>query len=279
MQRTRVLFLLMVICAILITPVLAATDWGTPDHVSPVDQYVTRSYDYVLDGKQDSLSLALSMKLHKEYLGKEPQGFFPDNRSYFLAYMNDPDQQPYIKTLADEIRAETGNTDDQARIATSLVQHITFENGSKYRYPYEVLYEGSGVCGEKSILLATLLRELGYRSSIMYFIPENHMTAGISCPSPFDFKGSGYCMIETTHAVIITDETSFMSSGQTGWSIPEITQTSEGISFNSVKNEYYDARTGITLQSKIKTAQDGGRRLPSSDIHRWYELQSKYDLS
>jgi len=37
-----------------------------------------------------------------------------------------------------------------------------------------VLYEDKGVCGEKSLLLAYLLRELGYGVVLFEFKPENH---------------------------------------------------------------------------------------------------------
>lgn len=272
MRRVLVIVALVLFCAVIISPVLA-------DSNDSSGQYITRSYDYVLDGRQGTLSLALSTELHDDYLTKKPTWDISDNASYFLSYLNDPTQNQYIKTLAYEIREETGNPDDQARIATSLVQHITYEKGTKYRYPYEVLYQSNGVCGEKSMLLAALFKELGFKSSVLYFVPENHMAAGISCPAPYDFKGSGYCIIEATHSYIITDETAFWTnSGQVDWSMPEVIGTSEGRSLDSSENDYNDARTLIHLKLEIYAAREAGRTLSSEDYQRWYQIKGKYDL-
>jgi hypothetical protein len=263
---------LFVFLAVIITPVLADSD-NSPG------QYITRSYNYVLDGRQGTLSLALSTELHDNYLTKKPTWDISDNASYFLSYLNDPAQKQYVKTLADEIREETGNPDEQARIATSLVQHITYEKGTKYRYPYEVLYQGNGVCGEKSMLLAALLRELGFKSSVLYFVPENHMAAGIACQAPYDFKGSGYCIIEATHPYIITDETAFWTNSRTvDWSMPEVIGISEGRSLDSSENDYNDARELINLKLEIYAAREAGRTLSSEDYQRWYQIKNKYDL-
>lgn len=180
--------------------------------------------------------------------------------------------------MTDEIRNESGNSDDQARIAISLVQHIPYKEESLHRYPYEVLYEGSGVCQEKSILLVALLRELGFKSSVMYFIPENHMAVGISCPESYAFKVSGYCLVQATNAMIVTDDTPFLGS-EKDWSIPEIIQTSDGRSFDSAKSEYSDARTWIQLQTASKAARENGTILSRADNLRWYQLQKKYDLN
>jgi hypothetical protein len=279
MRRILSILVLLCFCTIVITPVFAEATSGKSASDHSPGGYITRSYNYILDGNPGTVSLALSTKLQEEYRLREAPWYIQDNSSYFLSSLNDMDQRHYIEVLADGIRAETQDPDDQARIATSLVQHITYEQGTAYRYPYEILYEGSGVCGEKSILLAALLRELGSNASVMYFVPENHMTAGISCPAPFDFQGSGYCMIETTHGVIITDDTSFQSDGIMNWSVPEITQTSEGISFTSAKNDYYDARSWIALQAESKASREAGKIFPTVDKQRWYQLQSKYDLT
>ncbi len=76
--------------------------------------------------------------------------------------------------------------DDQAGIAISLVQKIpydyekmyrcgwtcqgrTFVSGIPPRYPYQVLYDGRGVCGEKSSLLALLLKEFGFGVVLLEF--------------------------------------------------------------------------------------------------------------
>ncbi|MFA4849407.1 MAG: hypothetical protein WC626_06740, partial [Methanoregula sp.] len=82
MRWVLVIVALALFFAVIISPVLAdSNDSG---------QYITRSYDYVLDGRQGTLSLALSTELHDDYLTKKPKWDINDNASYFLSYMNDP---------------------------------------------------------------------------------------------------------------------------------------------------------------------------------------------
>jgi hypothetical protein len=63
MPRVQLIVVLIVFCAVIITPVMADTNDSS-------NQYITNSYNYVLDGRQGTLSLALLTKLHDEYLIK-----------------------------------------------------------------------------------------------------------------------------------------------------------------------------------------------------------------
>ncbi len=281
MRLILILCTALILCTTIFTPVLAVTTNGMDTSYGSTDGYITRHYDYVLDGNQGTLPIALSTKLYSAYREENPRQkrawAYVDNASFFLTYLNEYNQNRYFEALADEIRKKTDNPDDQARIAISLVQHIPYIKGSPYRYPYEVLYDGSGVCFEKSLLLAALLKELGYKSSVLYFIPENHLAVGISCPEPYDFRGTGYCLVQATNPIIMTDETPFAGSGE-NWSSPEIIRTSDGHSLDSVRTEYIDARTLILLQSERTAARGNGTTLPIADNPRWSELQAKYDL-
>ncbi|MDO8565860.1 MAG: hypothetical protein Q7S04_01570 [Candidatus Moranbacteria bacterium] len=70
----------------------------------------------------------------------------------------------------------------------------------KITYPYEVLYENTGVCQDKSYLAYALLKKLGYGVAIFLFPdPEdNHMAIGVKCPLQYSNYASGYCFVETT---------------------------------------------------------------------------------
>nr|WP_321353339.1 hypothetical protein [uncultured Methanoregula sp.] len=271
MARASPVLLLLLICVLLLVPVQAASE-------DSASGFVSRSFNYVLDGRPGTLSLGMSTELYNGYLGMKPSRDPRDNASYFLAYMNEPLQKPYVAEMAGEVREVTPNPDDQARVAASLVQHITYEKGEKYRYPYEVLYEGGGVCGEKSMLMASLFGDLGFKSAVLYFVPENHMTAGIACPPPYDFRNTGYCMIEANHVYVITDETTFESAGQVGWSEPEVIPVSGGRSLESVQSDFNDAREWIALKTKIRETREAGTTLSSDEYQRWSQLKSKYDL-
>jgi hypothetical protein len=246
----------------------AALPAGTKEH----------TFAYVINGVKDTVSIPMSDSMYADYAKKSDPGYKPPydaatNSSYYRAYMEDPDQQPAIVELARAIQEKTPVADDQARIAVSLVQHIPYKEGGKqYRYPYEVLYKNQGVCGEKSMLLALLLKDLGSGSSVFYFLPEDHMAAGIKASSPYDFRNSGYAFIEATEPYIITDSlTDNLAQGKFT-STMEITPAGTGKALESIAGDYGDARQWAGLEAKIKS-------LSPSENEAWKVLNAKYDLS
>jgi hypothetical protein len=251
---------------ILVTP--ATFPAGTNEH----------TFAYVLNGVKGTVSVPLSDSVYANYQKKpDPAWKSPynanSNSSYYRAYVDDPEQQSAIAVLAQAIQEKTPDRDDQARIAVSLVQHIPYKEGGKqYRYPYEVLYKNQGVCGEKSMLLALLLKDLGFGSCVFYFLPEDHMIAGIKVSSPYDFRNSGYAFIEATEPYIISDSMTDILAQWKFTSTMEITPVGTGIALQSIASDYNDARQWASLAVK-------GKPLSTSDYQNWQALDTKYDLS
>ena len=126
---------------------------------------------------------------------------------------------------------------------------MLFRSINYSRYPYEVIYDNEGVCGEKSELLAFLLREMGYGVVFFYNKLENHESIGIKCPKKFSLDDSGYCFIETTGPSIITDsEIEYEGVGKLS-SKPELIPISDGDSLGDDLYEYKDAKELINLRS------------------------------
>jgi len=160
-----------------------------------------------------------------------------------------------IQNLAPDDRIQ------QVRIAINIVQNIPYGFSEKTvffagqevnysRYPYEVLYENKGICGEKSTLLAFLLKELGYGVSIFYFADENHEAAGIECLGDNSFYGSGYCFIETNGPSIITDSSMIFEGGVKLETPPEVILISRGLPLPKDMYEYKDAKTLKDIREK-----------------------------
>ena len=122
-----------------------------------------------------------------------------------------------VQTLAEKIRARGEehklNENQMVEFVAAFVQTIPYDQGKlerresglagateKITYPYEVLYDNTGVCQDKSYLAYSLLKELGYGVAIFLFPdPEdNHMAVGVQCPLQYSNYDSGYCFIETT---------------------------------------------------------------------------------
>jgi len=125
-------------------------------------------------------------------------------------------ERPLGENSIQEIARKTKNlgeekklTEDQiVELVLSFVQAIPYDDAKadsilgsgqeSINYPYETLFLKSGVCSDKSILAASILRELGYGTALFTYEAEKHMALGIKCPLEYSHNNSGYCYAETT---------------------------------------------------------------------------------
>jgi len=235
----------------------------TKNQLNWVTQYETgpkeNAFEYVLRGSPGIINFTVYKGVN-DYFAGLPRVYYyygvpPSDRDLELRFIDDEKQKKYIQQLVEIIKSKTNNSDDQVRIAVSLVQKIPYDwegfysGNLKNRYPYQVLYDKKGVCGEKSRLLAVILKELGYGVALFKFEAENHMAVGIKCPIQYSYYNSGYCFIETARPAIITDsQEQYIGVGKLH-STPEIMEISDGKSFNSVAEEYLDAQEWIKINN------------------------------
>jgi hypothetical protein len=252
----------------------------------------SKSFAYILRGKSGSIDVNLYSGVYNEILSQPSPVWCTrynsdsspctseETRQYNLKYLDNPVPKKYLDGLVSSIKSKTSNKDDQARIAINLVQQIPYDYSRLYstnfkgRSPYEVLYENKGVCGEKSKLLAYLLRELGYGVVLFEFSSENHMAVGIKSPVQYSYKNSGYAFIESTSPTIPTDsEGDYVGAGKLT-STPQIIQVSDGSSFSSISEEYQDS---IAFNRLVKLVEEGETLSPEE--HRQYEIMAwKYGV-
>lgn len=248
----------------------------------------TREFKYCYNGHTESITFTVYGGL-KEYLSKLPRtSSCSDTDCYFREIvpkvLDEPNQLEEVRKLVELIKSKSPYENEQARIAISLVQMIPYDYdklfsfGSVWRYPYEVLYDYEGVCMEKSLLLALLLKELGFGVVLLDYEYEDHMAVGIKCPNQYAnyiYEGIGYCFVETTVPSIVTD----MSGDYIGVgklvSRPRIIFVSDGISFDASK-EYNDAREWQRL-NEIADANNG--YLNWGDYEKWSMLADKYCIT
>ena len=215
---------------------------------------------YIVDGEKKTLDFTVYKGL-ADHLSALPQGISytsgekPLRADFSFKKINEEEQRKLLLPLVIKIQNLAPNDKvEQARIAISLVQNLQYgfsnktENffGNKVnysRYPYEVLYESQGICGEKSELLAFLLREIGYGVVLFYNQEENHESLGIKCPVKESYRETGYCFVETTGPSIITDDSIEYVGGIKLESEPEIIFISDGESLPENIPEYKDAET------------------------------------
>ena len=222
-------------------------------------------YDYLVSSEDSSVA---------SYIGQQPS---PEeiNRIVTLRYINENIEKGELHNLVSAIKQNTPNEDDQVRIAISLVQNIPYDwnafttNSAQWKYPYEVLYSDTGVCGQKSLLLVCLLRELGYGCSILEF--PNHAAIGIACPSQYAYY-SGYAFVESTTPTIITDcYEDYVGAGKLPSSPSYVIVIQDGKVMNSVSEEYQDCQTYRSLINM-------GSVLDESHYTQWQTIVSKYGI-
>ncbi len=248
------------------------------------------SLDYVLRGENGTINFVVYGGL-ANYLSKLPRsikmenGEIPSKQDFKIKKLNEEEQGYLLLPLITEIQNLVEDEKDQVRVAISMIQKIPFGASEKIikisgstlnygRYPYEVLYDEQGVCGEKSELLAFILREMGYGVAFLYYPLENHEAIAVKCPRIHSVRWSGYCFIETTGPSIMTDdEIEYVGVGKLS-SEPEVIVISHGKSIGVWWYEFWDANSLIRARNLIKKDS----LFASLTYNQVHKLSEKYGL-
>ena len=238
----------------------------------------TINYPYVLRGKPGSIRFDAYRGVN-DYLSTRHPTPFRIEREYWIQFINESVQDRYLHQLAGNIRAAESEPDNQVRTAISMVQQIPYADYSfdtAAKYPYHVLYHQDGDCDEKSLLLAYILRDLGYGVALFEFEQESHMAVGIRAPDQYCYRDTGYAFIETTVPAIPTDAGGeYGDSGKKLTSKPKVFVIAEGDSFESIWREHTDAVEWNKIQDKV---QSEGPKLDSYSYGRYRNLAQTYGM-
>jgi len=216
----------------------------------------------------------------------------PSRLDFKLKNIDDEEQRHLLLPLAKEIQNIAPDDEvEQVRIAVSLVQNIEWGWSDKTlnfgglklnysRYPYEVLFDKQGICGEKTELMAFLLRELGFGVAFFYNQQENHESIGIKCPIEESWYNSGYCFVETSGPAIITDTGIEYVGGLTLRSEPEVFVISEGKSLPDNLYEYENAKDFMNIRNDLKYGKiyNPFKIIKYSSFNEKYGLAKTYNL-
>ncbi|MCB9232576.1 MAG: hypothetical protein H6581_12975 [Bacteroidia bacterium] len=141
------------------------------------------------------------------YQGHRP----PPNwkEEFYKMFLTHPADESACESVLGELRKlKPGATDDEmVEMASAFVQGaieydwLTFYNleESQIRYPSQTLVARTGVCADKSILLARLLGKLGYDLVAFAFKQANHIALGIRVPDGYGDYGTNYAFVESTN--------------------------------------------------------------------------------
>ena len=130
----------------------------------------------------------------------------------YSIYITNPLDDSYIQNLAKTLREgaqEKGFSEQETiNFVVAFVQNLEYipdDISTGYdeypKYPLETLVDGGGDCEDTSILMASLLRELGYGVVLLAF--SDHMAVGVkgenTLPgSYYNYQGEKYYYLETT---------------------------------------------------------------------------------
>jgi len=249
-------------------------------------KYVNLNYYFL--GLEQNFTFPVYSKM-RDYLSAQSRsieyvdGEKPFRVDFKLKKINEDNQRYFLLPLVTEIQNLAKDKEDQFRIAVSLVQNIPYgksnetivlDNGGKVdysRYPYEILYEGQGICGEKAELLAFLLREIGYGVVLYYYAEENHEALGVKCPSKYGLGGSDYCFIETSGPALVTDSDLSYAGGYRLESAPQTMLLSEGISLQENFEEFREAEEYMRIRERLSFAS-------KDDLAKFNSIKTKYGL-
>jgi hypothetical protein len=243
--------------------------------------------NFVYKGQKSGIYFVVNRNVHEElaslprWLSYEKGKEAPTKKDFILTKLNNKLQRERLLPLVEKIRSLTPDIHKQARIAISLVQNIPYgfpdlDNPGEYveKYPYGVIWDMMGVCGEKSDLLLFLLRELGFGTATLIYKNEDHRTVGIKCPDAYDVDDSGYCFVEVSNPKIISDNLSQYRGAGTLTDFNLIT-VSDGIQLEGVEEEFADKNLYYDLLNKSKT-QNGA--LEKDDFILYHSILNKYGL-
>lgn len=191
-----------------------------------------------------------------------------------LSFVYTDKEDDTIKKLSDDIRAvgkaEDLDEDETLDLAACFLQSIPYDEAKAVkilstdkqypisevvpRYPYETLYDFTGICTDKSFLGVAVFRELGYESALLSFEKERHMSIGLGVPNGYQELGTAdYAIIELTATGFKVGDIPDLKKniGQAENTIKNIPE----ISKDSVETRVQEQK--ITTASKVEKVSDG----------------------
>jgi len=115
-------------------------------------------------------------------------------------FVYDSYDEDVLNTIINAISESAGRKDyDLAQLLVAFVQSIPYDHYAKEaKFTVETLYNKTGDCDDKSILLAKLLSYAGYQTCLFIYEKGQHMAVGLKVDENTDSYKDGYIFIEAT---------------------------------------------------------------------------------
>jgi hypothetical protein len=159
---------------------------------------------YALHLEVPEAEVAESARVRTEHLFPLPDAV---RGRYFKHLLLAASRSGAVRSLADELRIirlrERLDSDQYLELITRAIQEIPYGVVSpEFLLPAEVLAGRSGVCSEKSVLLAALLTHEGYDTALIILDADGHVAVGVGSDGP-GYLGSRFAFIETTAGMYV----------------------------------------------------------------------------
>lgn len=212
--------------------------------VDTVGEPQRATHQFLFEGRTHEVSVDVDSELYRsaaaaDRLISTPSGESEEERwaAYYRFMVQDRAQAPLIgevaKQLGEIAKSEDLGRDRYAELIAKYVQTMPYDfskleaDNPAARFPVQTLLDGTGVCGDKSLLLAALLAHEGYDVSLLIFDAERHMAVGIKGPGN-EYPGSGYLFVESTSPVYISEVPQNFISGVNLTSSPVVVPIGTG---------------------------------------------------
>ncbi|MEM1000597.1 MAG: hypothetical protein AAGN35_26325 [Bacteroidota bacterium] len=165
-------------------------------------QTFVRNFTWHYQGERYTAQIALSWEAYNYYKD------LPRVYEGYAVYIQEHPRYPYIAEVTRVLQCAAGdhqlNRWETLEMIVAFVQQLEYvrEEGEYPRFPIETLAEQGGDCEDSSLLLAGLLREMGY--DVILVNPPGHMGIALACSNctgtAYRHQGRRYFYIETTSA-------------------------------------------------------------------------------
>ena len=181
--------------------------WQLTKFPKPINP-VVKDYSWSYKEQNYSLNETLYQSI-ENYYSKKRKGIYTNFEELSIAkYLNTPEEDKTIPEITSKILLEAKKNkltaDQTVDLAIGMVQSLPYDEArastdlTHPRYPYETLFEGKGICSDKTLLTVAILRQLGFGAAIFMYEKDQHMAAAVQCTKTDSNYSSGYCIAETT---------------------------------------------------------------------------------
>jgi len=168
----------------------------------------SEQYTFQIDTFQYTFQLNLESEIYKGHYGSEKYviGESADwQKRFWSIFLMSKEDRSLISEIIKVLNSDNFSEKDFVIKATRFVQGaIAYDHDKAFNiedhevyFPYETLFLKSGVCSDKSILLAKILIQAGYQICFFIYPQANHMALGIKVDDKGSYN-SGFCFIEST---------------------------------------------------------------------------------